>query len=90
MPFLAELKHQLENQLDPDSGVTFETTPYRLIVHHREDTVGSWQATREGARWHQMHEEGDDRPVTRDVCDALEVTKRALFLFVRDLKRPAP
>jgi len=45
---LAELKHHLENQLDPGSGVTFEMTPYRLIVHYRGDTVGSWQATRQG------------------------------------------
>ena len=86
MSFIAELKQRLEEQLDESSGVTFEVTPYRLTIRYREAAVGSWQATREGARWHGMHEEGDDRLVTRDVYDALEVTKRALFLFIRDVK----
>jgi hypothetical protein len=86
LSFIAELKQRLEEQLDESSGVTCEFTPYRLTIRYREATVGSWQATREGARWHGMHDEGDNRLVTRDVYDALEVTKRALFLFIRDAK----
>jgi hypothetical protein len=87
LEFLTELKRWLEEQLDTqDSGVTCEVTPYRLTIRYREATVGSWQATREGARWYGIHQEGDDRLVTRDVHDALELTKRALFLFIRDVK----
>jgi hypothetical protein len=84
LSFLAELKDHLEKQLGSDSGVTFEISPYRLTIRYREATVGSWQATREGARWHGAHDEDDDRLVTRDVLAALEITKRAVFLFVRD------
>jgi hypothetical protein len=86
LSFIAELKQRLEEQLDEGSGVTFEVTPYRLTVRYRDATVGSWQATREGARWRGPLDESDDRLVTREVYDALEVTKRALFLFIREVK----
>ena len=86
LSFIAELKRRLEDQLDESSGVTCEVTPYRLTVRYRKATVGSWQATREGVRWHGVHEENDNPPIAREVYDALEVTKRALFLFIRDVK----
>jgi hypothetical protein len=86
LSFVAELKQRLEEQLDEGSSVTCEVTPYRLTVRYRDATIGSWQATREGARWQGPHDESDNRLVTRDVYDALDVTKRALFLFVRDVR----
>jgi hypothetical protein len=86
LSFIAELKQRLDELLDESSGVTCEVTPYRLTIRYCDATVGSWQATREGARWHGMHEDGNNRLVARAVYDALEVTKRALFVFVRDAK----
>jgi len=86
LSFIAELKQRLEELLDESSGVTCEVTPYRLTIRYCEATVGSWQATREGAHWHGMQEEDYNRLAARDVYDALEVTKRALFLFVRNAK----
>jgi hypothetical protein len=83
--FLAELKRWLEGHLDtPDSGVSCVLSPYQLTIHYRGETVGSWRATREGARLHGRHEEDAATVVVRDVYDAIEYTKRALFLFVRD------
>ena len=86
MSLIEELKQRLDEQLDRNSGVSFEITPYRLIIRYRGSTIGSWQATREGARWHGIQDGDTDLPVTRDVYDALELTKRALFLFIRDVK----
>jgi len=83
---IAELKQRLDEQLDPNSGVSFEITPYQLTMRYRGSTVGSWRATREGARWHGIQDGNTDLPVTRDVHDALQLTKRALFLFIRDVK----
>ena len=83
---IAELKQRLDEQLDPNSSVSFEITPYQLTIRYRGRTVGSWRATREGARWHGIQEHDADLPLTRDVYDALEVTKRALFVFIRDAK----
>jgi hypothetical protein len=83
--FLAELKRWIEEHLDtPDSGVSAALSPYQLTIYYRGETVGSWRATREGARWHGRHEEDATTVVLRDVYDAIEYTKRALFLFVRD------
>jgi hypothetical protein len=86
LSFIAELKQRFEEQLDEGSGVTCEVTPYRLTIRYRDATVRSWQATREGARWRGPHDESDDRLVMREVYDALEVTKRALFLFIREVE----
>jgi hypothetical protein len=83
--FLAELKRWIEEHLDtPNSGVSCVLSPYQLTIHYRGETVGSWRATREGARWQGRHEEDATTVVVRDVHDAIEHTKRALFLFVRD------
>jgi hypothetical protein len=81
---IAELKQRLHEQPEPRSGVTCEMTPYRLTIRYRDAAVGAWRSTGEGARWHGPHDENEDRLVTREVYDALEVTKRALFLFIRD------
>ena len=86
MTFVAELKHRLEQQLDPNSGVSCEMTPHQLTIYYRGQSIGSWQATEEGARWHEIHEHNGSPAVIRDVYDAMQVTKRALFLFVRDVK----
>jgi hypothetical protein len=84
--FLAELKRWLEEQLDtPGSGVSCVLSPYQLTIYYRGESVGSWRATREGARWHGRHEEDATTLVVRDVYDAIELTRRALFLFVRDV-----
>jgi hypothetical protein len=84
--FLAELKRWLEEQLDtPGSGVTCVLSPYQLTIYYRGESVGSWRATREGARWHGRHEEDATTLVVRDVYDAIEPTRRALFLFARDV-----
>ena len=89
--FLAELKRWLEEQLDnPNSGVTCVLSPYQLTIYYRGESVGSWRATREGARWHGRHEEDATTLVVRDVHDAIELTRRALFLFVRDVTNRGP
>ena len=91
MEFLAELKRWLEEQLDnPNSGVSRVLSPYQLTIYYRGESVGSWRATREGARWHGRHDEDATTVVLRDVYDAIEHTKRALFLFVRDATRKTP
>jgi hypothetical protein len=83
---LAELKRWLEEQLDTQgSGVTCVLSPYQLIIYYRGESVGSWRATREGARWHGKHEEEATAVVVRDVYDAIDHTKRMLFLFARDV-----
>jgi len=83
--FLAELKRRLEDQLDtPGSGVSCMLSPYQLTIYYRGECVGSWRATREGARWHSKLEEDTIPVVVRDVYDAIDLTRRALFLFVRD------
>ena len=85
MLFLAELKRWFEEHSDtPDAGVSCALSPYQLTIYYRDETVGSWRATREGARWHGRHEEDAATVVVRDIYDAIEHTKRALFLFVRD------
>ena len=85
MHFLAELKRWLEEQLDdPGSGVSCVLSPYQLTIYYRGETVGSWRATREGARWHGTLEGDAGSLVRRDVHEAIQVTRRALFLFVRD------
>ena len=84
MLFLAELKRRLEDQLDtPGSGVSCMLSPYQLTIYYRGECVGSWRATREGARWHSKLEEDTNTVVVRDVYDAIDLTRRALFLFVR-------
>jgi hypothetical protein len=86
LEFLAELKRRLEEQLDMQcSGVTCALSPYQLTIYYRGESVGSWRATREGARWHGKHEEEATAVVLRDVYDAIDRTKRALFLFARDV-----
>jgi hypothetical protein len=82
LSLIAELKQRLEEQLEPHAGVTCELMPYRLSIRYRGQNVGWWQATREGARWHGANEQEVETRVTRDVFDAIETTKRALFLFV--------
>jgi hypothetical protein len=91
LEFLAELKRWLEEQLDtPTSDVTCVLLPYQLTIRYRGESVGSWRATREGARWHGRHEEDATAVVVRDVYDAIEHTKRALFLFARDVTNRGP
>jgi hypothetical protein len=87
LSFLAELKRWLEEQLDTSgSGVSCVLSPYQLTIYYRGESVDSWRATREGARWHGSTHEGDIAPlVVRDVYDAIDHTKRALFVFVRDV-----
>jgi hypothetical protein len=88
--FLAELKRWLDEQLDtPGSGVTSVLSPYQLTIYYHGESVGSWRATREGARWHGKHEE-EATAVVREVYDAIDHTKRALFVFVRDLTNRGP
>ncbi len=91
MLFLAELKRWLEEQLDgPSSGVSCVLSPYQLTIYYRGESVGSWRATREGARWHGTHEGDATSLAMRDVYDAIQVTCRALFLFVRDVTNRGP
>ena len=91
MHFLAELKRWLEEQLDdPGSGISCALSPYQLTIYYRGETVGSWRATREGARWHGILEGEAGSLVTRDVYDAAQATQRALFLFVRDVNSRGP
>jgi hypothetical protein len=86
LEFLTELKRWLEEQLDTqDSGVTCALSPYLLTIYYRGESVGSWRATREGARWHGKHGEEPTAIVVRDVYDAIDHTKRVLFLFARGL-----
>jgi hypothetical protein len=49
LAFIAELKHRLEEQLDLKSGVSCEVTLHQLNICYRGESVGSWQATEEGA-----------------------------------------
>jgi hypothetical protein len=89
--FLAELKRWLEEQLDgPSSGVSCVLSPYQLTIYYRGESVGSWRATREGARWHSTHEGDPGSLVMRDMYGAIELTRRALFLFVRDVNNRGP
>jgi len=89
--FLAELKRWIEQQSDEESSdISCELSPYHLTIYYRDESVGSWRATREGARWHGRHDEDATTVVLRDVYDAIEHTKRALFLFVRDATRKTP
>jgi hypothetical protein len=89
--FLAELKRWLEEQLDnANSGVSCALSPYQLTIYYRGESVGSWRATREGARWHGTHDGDAASLVMRDVYDAIQVTSRALFLFVRDVTDRGP
>ncbi len=90
LPFLAELKHRLEEQLDANSGVSSEMSPHQLTIYYCGESIGSWQGTEEGARWQGTDEQNGSPSVIRDVYDALQVTKRALFVFVRDVKGRAP
>lgn len=91
MLFLAELKRWIEEQLDdPNSGVSCVLSPYQLTIYYRGESVGSWRATREGARWHGTHEGDAGSLVMRDVYGAIELTRRALFLFVRDVNNRGP
>jgi hypothetical protein len=88
--FLAELKRWLEEQLDaPGSAVTCVLSPYQLTIYYRGESVGSWRATREGARWDGKQEEAT-AVVVRDVYDAIDHTRRALFVFVRDVINRGP
>ena len=66
------------------SGVSCEVTLHQLNICYRGESVGSWQATGEGALWQGIDEQNGS--LIRDVYDAIQVTKRALFLFVRDVK----
>ena len=87
LDFLAELKRWLDRQDDGESSViSCVLSPYLVTIYYRGETVGSWRATREGARWRGRHEEDATAVVVRDVYDAIVHTKRALFLFVRDVK----
>ena len=88
LDFLAELKCWFDRQVDGESSdISCVLSPYLLTIYYRGETVGSWRATREGARWHDRHKEEDATTVVvRDVYVAIEHTKRALFLFVRDVK----
>ena len=83
-----ELSEPGGRQVDGESSdISCVLSPYLLTIYYRGEPVGSWRATREGARWHDRHKEEDaTRVVLRDVYDAIEHTKRALFLFVRDVK----
>jgi hypothetical protein len=91
LDFLAELKRWLEDQLDdPSSSVLCVLSPYQLTIYYRGETVGSWRATREGARWHGTHDEDAGSLVMRDAHAAIELTRRALFLFVRDVNSRGP
>jgi hypothetical protein len=91
LEFLTELRRWLEEQLDtPDSGVTCALSPYLLTIYYRGKSVGSWRATREGARWHGKHEDEPKAIVVRDVYDAIDHTKRVLFLFARDVTNRDP
>ena len=91
MLFLAELKRWLEEQLDnPNSGVSCVLWPYQLTIYYRGESVGSWRATREGARWHGTYEGEVGSLATRDVHDAAQVTQRTLFLFARDVNNRGP
>jgi hypothetical protein len=88
LDFLAELNCWFDRQVDGESSnISCVLSPYLLTIYYRGEPVGSWRATREGARWHDRHKEEDATTVVlRDVYDAIEHTKRALFLFVRDVK----
>ena len=87
MDFLAELKRWFDGQVDGTSpDISCVLSPYLLTIYYRGETVGSWRATREGARWHGRHEEDATTGGLRDVYDAIVHTKRELFLFVRDAK----
>ena len=91
MLFLAELKRCLEDQLDgPSWGVSCVLSRYQLTIYYRGESVGSWQATREGARWHGTQEGDAGLLVMRDVYGAIELTRRALFLYVRDVNNRGP
>jgi hypothetical protein len=91
MDFLAELKRWFDGQVDgTSSDISCVLSPYQLTIYYGGETIGSWRATREGARWHGRHEEDATTVVLRDVHDAIVHTKRALFLFVRDETRKAP
>ena len=85
--FLAEMKRWIEEQPDDTgSDISCELSPYHLTIYYRGQRVGPWRATREGARWHGPHDLDAGSLAVRDVYDAIEITKRALFLFVRDVK----
>ena len=86
MHFLAELKRWIEQQSTGKAQLFRAAVAVPPTIYYRDETVGSWRATREGARWHGRHEEDATTVVLRDVYDAIEHTKRALFLFVRDVK----
>jgi hypothetical protein len=87
LDFLAELKRWFDGQVDgKNSDISCELSPYLLTIIYRGETVGSWHATPEGARWHDGHKEDATTIVLRDIYDAIEHTKRALFLSVRDVK----
>jgi hypothetical protein len=87
LDFLAELKCWFDRQVDgTSSDISCVLSPYLLTIYYRGETVGSWRATREGARWRGRHEEDGTAVALRDVYDAIVHTKRALFLFVRDVK----
>ena len=79
MDFLTELKCWFDRQVDGESSdISCVLSPYLLTIYYRGEPVGSWRATREGARWHDRHKEEDaTRVVLRDVYDAIEHTKRA-------------
>ena len=81
LDFLAELKRWFDGQDGGESSViSCVLSPYLLTIYYRGETVGSWRATREGARWHDRHKEDATTVVLRDVYDAVEHTKRALFV----------
>jgi hypothetical protein len=85
--FLAELKRWIEEQPE-DKGldISCELSPYHLTIYYRGKRVGAWRATREGARWHGPHDRDAGSLAVRNVHDAIEIMRRALFLFVRDAK----
>ena len=85
--FLAALERWIEEQPDDEgSDISCELSPYHLTIYYRGERVGAWRATREGARWHGPSELDAGSLAVRDVNDAIEITRRALFLFVRDVK----
>jgi hypothetical protein len=90
LDFLAELKRWFDESTAQAQYISCALSPYLLTIYYRGETVGSWRATREGARWHGRHDADATTVVLRDVYDAIVHTKRALFLFVRDEAREAP
>ena len=82
---ILRIRVPIENQLDDPSGCVWcVLAPHQLTIYYRGESVGSWRATTDRARWHEAEELHASSLVMRDVHDAMQVTLRALFLFVRN------